>query len=203
MAFSVTTLTLGLLLVDTRGVTVPNIIIAPAMFYGGVVQCLVGFFEIFTENTFGMVTFASYGAFWIAYAAILMDDTFGIISAYEKADPTGLMFNHAVGIFLVGWLVLTTLLMICTIRSTLGLFSVFFALEMTIISLMAGYFTGSENCITAGGALACITGIVGFYNGFGGLATKENSWISFKVIYMPGAHRLPPSGQEALVEGHS
>jgi succinate-acetate transporter protein len=150
-----------------------------------------------------MVTFGSFDAFWISYAAILMDNTFGIISAYNKLDPTGVMFNHAVGIFLIAWFILATLLMICTVRSTVGLFSVFLALDSTFIVLIAGYFTGSSNCITAGGALAIVTGILGFYNGFGGLATKENSWINIKPLYMPGANRLPASGQETLVQGHS
>jgi hypothetical protein len=44
-AFSVTIVTLGLLLVHTRGVMAPNIVIAPSLFYGGIVQCLVEFFE--------------------------------------------------------------------------------------------------------------------------------------------------------------
>jgi succinate-acetate transporter protein len=195
-AFGCTALTLGLLLVKTGGVMAPNIAIGPCLFYGGIIQILVGFFEIFTENTFGMVAFSSYGAFWLSYAAILMDDTFGIITAYNTLDPSGKMFNHALGVALIGWLFLTTLLLICTIRSTVGLFSVFLSLEAAFVVLIAGYFTESANCIKAGGALTCIVGILGFYNGFAGLATKENSWIVVTPIYMPGAHRLPAPGQE-------
>lgn len=201
-AFSLTTLTLGLLLLETRGVAVPNVICGLALFYGGAVQVIAGIFEIFVENTFGMVTFCSYGCFWISYAAILMDGQFGIASAYNEADPSGQMFNHAVGIFLIGWLVFTTLLLMCTVRSTVAMFSVVLALELTILMLIAGYFSGSAKCHRAGGAFCVVTGILGFFNAFAGLATKENSYISVKPLYMPGAHRIRP-GEVPNIEGHS
>ena len=42
--------------------------IALAIFFGGVVEIVVGFAELFTGNTFAMTVFGGYGAFWLSSA---------------------------------------------------------------------------------------------------------------------------------------
>jgi succinate-acetate transporter protein len=118
------------------------------------------------------------GVFFLSLAAIFMDETFHIQSAYLELDPTGRMLNNAIGLYLSGWLILTTLLLICTVRSTLPLFSTVLCLDLLFVLLTAGYMSGSTSVMRGAGGVALATAILGFYNSFAGVATKENSWIA-------------------------
>jgi succinate-acetate transporter protein len=118
-----------------------------------------------------------------------MDETFHIQSAYLELDPTGRMLNNAIGLYLTGWLILTTMLLICTVRSTVPLFSTFLCLDLLFMLLTAGYMSGSASVMRGAGGVALATAILGFYNSFAGVATKENSWVELKPLFMPGAQR--------------
>src|ERR1017187_4851002 len=61
-----------------------------AFFYGGIAQLLAGMMEFVRKNTFAAVAFTSYGAFWLAFYALVN---------FQKA----LGANNSVGIFLLGW----------------------------------------------------------------------------------------------------
>ena len=52
-AFASTTLVLSLYNVEARHVTVPNVVVGMALFYGGLAQLLAGMWEFVTGNTFG------------------------------------------------------------------------------------------------------------------------------------------------------
>lgn len=52
-AFASTTLVLSLYNVQARGITVPNVVVGMAIFYGGLAQLLAGMWEFATGNTFG------------------------------------------------------------------------------------------------------------------------------------------------------
>jgi succinate-acetate transporter protein len=52
-AFASTTLVLSLYNVQARHVTVPNVVVGMALFYGGLAQLLAGMWEFATGNTFG------------------------------------------------------------------------------------------------------------------------------------------------------
>jgi uncharacterized protein len=52
-AFASTTLVLSLYNVQAHGVTVPNVVVGMALFYGGLSQLLAGMWEFVTGNTFG------------------------------------------------------------------------------------------------------------------------------------------------------
>jgi len=58
-AFASTTLVLSLYNVEARHVTVPNVIVGMALFYGGLAQLLAGMWEFVTGNTFGAT-----GEYW-------------------------------------------------------------------------------------------------------------------------------------------
>jgi hypothetical protein len=47
-----------------------TIVVGLAIFYGGIVQFAAGMWELRVGNTFGAVAFASYGGFWMSFAAI-------------------------------------------------------------------------------------------------------------------------------------
>ncbi|KAK4046102.1 hypothetical protein OIV83_006355 [Microbotryomycetes sp. JL201] len=97
--FALTTFMLSLINMQTRGVTVPNIVVGPALFYGGLAQLLAGMWEFACGNTFGATAFSSYGAFWLSYAFIVSPWA-QIESSYEDES----MLAHGVGFFLFGLL---------------------------------------------------------------------------------------------------
>ena len=102
-AFALTTFVLSLINCEARGVTIPNIVVGLAFFYGGAAQLVAGMFELAVGNTFGGVALSSYGGFWGAWAAIQVD-SFGIKAAYANNTEE---LHYAVGIFLIGWFIFT------------------------------------------------------------------------------------------------
>ena len=139
------------------------------------VQCsfLAGVWELAVGNTFGGTALTSYGAFWLSFAAINVEN-FGIAAAYGD-DVT--QFHNAVGFYLIAWGIFTFMLWLCTIKSTLAFTSLFFLLFLTFILLGAGDLTGKLGVTRAGGVMGVITAFVGFYNAFAGVATKQNSYF--------------------------
>ena len=69
-AFGMTTILLSVHNAGVTGLSSP--ILAMALFYGGIAQVIVGIMEWKKNNSFGMLTFGSFGFFWISFAAILM-----------------------------------------------------------------------------------------------------------------------------------
>lgn len=184
-AFAFTTFILSLYNARAMGITIPNVTVSSACFYGGACQFLAGAWELLLGNTFGGTALCSYGAFWLSYAAIFIE-SFEIASAYD--DET--MFTNAVGFYLLAWGLFTFMLVLVTIKSTLAFFLLFFFLMLTFFVLAAGEFTQSIGTARAGGVLGVITAILGWYNAFAGTADKQNSY--FRVHSLP----LPKFGSQ-------
>ena len=53
IAFASTTLVLSLYNVHARHISIPNVIVGMALFYGGLAQFVAGMWEFATGNTFG------------------------------------------------------------------------------------------------------------------------------------------------------
>ena len=94
-----------------------------------------------------MLCFA--GGFWISFGFISLPAS-GISQAYE-GDPQ--MFNNALGMYLVGWTIFTTLMFICALRTNLVLIAAFFTLDLTYIMLDCYQFTGEIIFNKIGGIL--------------------------------------------------
>lgn len=84
-AFALTTFLLSLINIGVRGTATPNIVVAAAFGYGGLVQLLAGMWEMAVGNTFGATALSSYGGFWISFAIIFTPGGFNILSEYETA----------------------------------------------------------------------------------------------------------------------
>ncbi|RCK56266.1 Ammonia transport outward protein 2 [Candida viswanathii] len=136
---------------------IPNVVVSLACFYGGAAQFLAGLWEFIAGNTFGFTALTSYGAFWLSYAAILIDN-FGIGAAYEGTEQMA----DAVGFFLLGWVIFTFILFLNTLKSTLS----FSAL--------------------AGGVMGVITAFIAWYNALAGTATSTNSYFVPYSVPLPG-----------------
>src|SRR5579885_53097 len=101
-----------------------------ALAYGGLAQLLAGMWEFKNGNTFGGVAFSSYGAFWIS---------FWVLFNAAGSAPTG---KTDVAWYLLGWTIVTGLLLLGTLRLNFGLVAVFLLLFLTFLLLCIGGFNG-------------------------------------------------------------
>lgn len=128
-------------------------------------------------NTFGATALSSYGGFWISFAIILTPGGFAIGDAYTDKND----FNHAIGFYLAGWFIFTTILLICTLRSTVAFFLLFFTLDLAFLFLTIGHLqlqdagvgkpkTTQVGCIKAGGVFGLLAAFLAWYNALAGIA---------------------------------
>jgi len=187
-AFALTTFVLSLINMKARNVTEANLVVAAAFGYGGLVQLCAGMWEMAVGNTFGATALSSYGGFWISYAIILTPGGFEIITAL--GGGTSSAFLDSVGFFLMGWFIFTTILLFCTLRSTVMFFLLFFWLDMAFLLLGVGHLQhdkGAPNssCIKAGGLFGLLAAFWAWYNAWAGIADSTNSFFTPPVIHFP------------------
>ena len=120
-----------------------------------------------TGNTFGATALSSYGGFWIGTAIILTPGGFAIHDALAEESATA--FADSFGIYLFGWFIFTFLLLICTLRSTVAFFTLFFTLDLAFLFLGLGYLyhdaAGAANIplIRTGGAFGILAAFTAWF----------------------------------------
>jgi len=198
-AFALTTFVLSLVNLQARNVTTPDIVIASAFGYGGLVQLLAGMWEMAVGNTFGATALSSYGGFWIAFGITLTPGGFQIVSGYESAATSAgrsaasgaQEFGHAFGFFLFGWFIFTFMMVVATLRSTVAFFFLFFTLDMAFLLLGIGYIlTDAEGkqpvpIIKAGGVFGILAAFTAWYNALAGILDDTNSFFVMPVAHFP------------------
>ncbi|KAF2402804.1 hypothetical protein EJ06DRAFT_527781 [Trichodelitschia bisporula] len=191
-AFALTTFVLSLINLQTRGVTESNIVVGLALAYGGLVQLLAGMWEIAAGNTFGATALSSYGGFWIAFGFTLTPG-FGIVTALGGAKAAH--FNDSMGYFLMGWFIFTFILLLCTLRSTVAFFFLFFTLDMAFLLLAIGHLarnadgTLNISCIKGGGGFGMLAAFLAWYNALAGIADSTNSFFVIPVAHFPWSEK--------------
>ncbi|KAJ1962501.1 hypothetical protein GGI12_002613 [Dipsacomyces acuminosporus] len=193
-AFALTTFVLSLHngAIGVPAGTPPNVVTGLAFFYGGICQLLAGMWEFASNNTFGATAFTSFGGFWMAYAALLIPD-FGVGSAFKLIDKD--VHSHAVGIFLLGWVIMTFIFFLATLRTNLGLCSLFAFLDITFILLCAGEWNAKANVVKAGGYFGLFTALIAWYIAASDLINKQNSFFT-----LPNPSLAPSSSRANYVE---
>merc|ERR1712093_951457 len=155
-AFALTTFVLSLLNLNTRNLAgINSIVIGLAFGYGGLVQLLAGMWEIAVGNTFGGTALSSSGGF-------------EIVSSIEAAGGESAVLN-SLGFYLMGWFIFTFLLLICTLKSTVAFFFLFFVLDLAFLLLGIAYLrpvdgAPSPGCTRAGGAFGILAAFAAWYN---------------------------------------
>ncbi|KAL0262563.1 Meiotically up-regulated protein 86 protein [Diplodia seriata] len=187
-AFALTTFVLSLINMKTCDIAEPNIVVALAYGYGGLVQLLAGMWEMAVGNTFGATALSSYGGFWLSFAIVLTPGGFNIVSTLEESDPA--QFTNSFGLYLMGWFIFTFILLMCTLRSTVAFFFLFFTLDLAFLMLGIGYLKGTgghpqPNLITAGGAFGILAAFAAWYNALAGIADSSNSFFVIPVAHFP------------------
>ncbi|KAJ2000342.1 hypothetical protein GGI04_004190 [Coemansia thaxteri] len=168
----------------------PNVVVGLAFFYGGLCQLLAGMWEFAAGNTFGATAFSSYGGFWMSYAAILTP-WFGVLDALEAAGST--VTSHALGIFLLGWAIMTFIFFLATLRTNLGMCLLFAFLDITFILLCAGEWNSKPRVSQAGGYFGMFTALIAWYIAASDLIGHHNSFFA-----LPNPSLAPRSSQRAI-----
>ncbi|KAF1843367.1 uncharacterized protein K460DRAFT_357103 [Cucurbitaria berberidis CBS 394.84] len=144
-------------------------------FAGGLLMVLGGLGEWILGNTFPFVVFTSFGGFWLGYGATLQPfyNSYGAYRNPAVQSSTGLEtvgFNVGVAYFLLCMALLCFVYLICSIRTNLIFFLIFFTLVPTF-ALLAGTFLQLANgrpalagrLQEAAGAFAFVTCLCGWY----------------------------------------
>ncbi|OAG44406.1 hypothetical protein AYO21_01402 [Fonsecaea monophora] len=142
-------------------------------------------------NTFGATALSSYGGFWIAFAIVLTPGGFQIVSSIEEAGGAQ-AFANSFAFFLFGCFIFTTILLVCTLKSTLAFFLLFLTLDLAFLMLACSYLTtGSTNVhlTRAGGAFGLAAAFLAWYNALAGLADTSNSFVIIPVAHFPWSEK--------------
>jgi succinate-acetate transporter protein len=113
--------------------------------------------EFRTGNTFGALAFTSFGAFWISFAAF--------VQWFEKGIPESVV-GQSVGVYLVGWAIFTTYMLIASLRTTGAIALVFALLAVTFWLLAIGNWTTTDGIVKAGGFVGIATAVAAWYASF-------------------------------------
>ncbi|KAF4627258.1 hypothetical protein G7Y89_g10894 [Cudoniella acicularis] len=194
--FALTTFLLSAINMQTLGVTTPNIVVAAAFAYGGLVQLLAGMWEMAIGNTFGATSLSSFGGFWISIAIILTPGGFAIESSYDSLE-----FQHAFSLFLFGWFIFTTLLLLCTLSSSLAHLSIFLSLSPAFLCLalshlyphitsaststIAATWAPNEQLTFAGGVFGMLSAFAAWYNALAGIVGTGFTFFTLPVGHFP------------------
>ncbi|KXG45174.1 GPR1/FUN34/yaaH protein [Penicillium griseofulvum] len=187
-AFALTTFVLSAINMGTLDIGSPNIVVGLAFGYGGLVQLLSGMWEMAVGNTFGATALSSYGGFWIAFAMVLTPGGFEI---EKNLGGAGAKFYDSMGLFLMGWFIFTTIMLFCTLKSTVAFFLLFFTLDITFLLLGICYLhrgaDGHPNVPIqkAGGFFGFLAAFAAWYNALAGIADTSNSFFIIPVAHFP------------------
>lgn len=148
--FALTTWLLSLVNIGVFGETSVPLVLATAFAFGGTAQFVAGMLEFPRGNTFGLVAFCSYGAFWWSFALFVEYFAHGVPHAF-------------VGWYLAMWGVFTFYMWVASLRLNRAVQLVFLPLFLTFFVLAAGEFTGMKLVTTIGGYLGLVTAAFAFY----------------------------------------
>lgn len=131
-------------------------ILAMAIFYGGIAQIFAGVFEWRKANTFATTAFVSYGFFWLTLAGIIVLPKLGWA---EK--PSEVAMASYLGI----WGLMSFIMFIGTLRLNRALQVTFFLLVVAFALLAVGDLIGSKTLKTIAGWEGILLGFSAFYTG--------------------------------------
>jgi len=167
-----------------RGVRIPNMAVPLLVFFGGLIQIIVGLWEMYIGNTFAATLFSVYGSFNWTLAGIFLP-SLGVIDAYEL--PNGELseqFGQAVGIFLFAWMMVSVVCVIGGLRSSGAIIVTLICAVFTLCFFAIFFLNGSDGCRIAGGCFGLATAAGSWWAGVSGFWTKESTyeWIRLNPI---------------------
>ncbi|MCX4817355.1 acetate uptake transporter family protein [Streptomyces sp. NBC_01239] len=189
-----------------------TIVLAGTFFYGGIVQLVAGFFALASGATFAAAFLTAYGAFWLGYTVIefwAAPHIAGAAAAAAKAggasaEASAAAGGHAVmqslGLFLIGWLVVTLVFGIASLGTNGVIVSAFALLTLTIVLLVTAYLGASsagvpsDSVLKTAGYVEIVLAAVAFYLV---LAELTNDIRGRAVLPLFALNRAPQAAAQA------
>jgi hypothetical protein len=137
-----------------------------AMMYGGLGQLLVAIFELFKGASFSFAVFGSYGAFWLGWALVFLQNK-SLESEYT-AD-----YTDGKTAWFIQWGVLTFCFWLIALRKNLCLIAVLGLLSLTFFVLAAASGSGDANVKKAAGYCGFFTAVAAWYTAIAELVNEE------------------------------
>jgi len=136
-----------------------SLVVATALFYGGIVQILAGMWEFRKDNTIAATIFSSYGGFLVAFGVVFLPG-FGIFQALNGAA----ILHPALGLFFLCWTIFSALLFLGSLRTNLALLIVLLLMFLSYLFLTIGELAGaSVGLLIIGGWLGIVCALVAWY----------------------------------------
>jgi succinate-acetate transporter protein len=135
------------------------VVLGMALAYGGVAQLLAGMWEVRRGNSFGALTFASYGAFWLSYW--LLEQFF------VRGIPAGER-GSALGLYFIAWAIFTGLLWVASTRTTAVVSVMLLALAVSFLLLGIGDAGSHGQLVKIGGWFGLGATAAALYGAFAG-----------------------------------
>ncbi len=145
--------------------------LALALVYGGGVQILAGMWEFARKNTFGSLMFGSFGAFWVSYYVLAK---FVIPEVHTSSVP------EALGVFLLGWAVLSFYMTIASLRISGAIVVLFVLLTATFVILTIAQFQSLDGLLKVGGWVGVAAAAAAWYASCAGVVNE-----TFKRAIVP------------------
>jgi hypothetical protein len=133
------------------------VVLPLALFYGGLVQLLAGMWEFRKGNTFGATAFASFGAFWLSYAAYVK---------FVVPDLPVASAHKATGLYLLAWAIFTAYMILASVRVSGAVMMVFITLTATFVLLTIGALGQHPEITKVGGIVGLVTAGFAWYASF-------------------------------------
>lgn len=138
-----------------------------AVFLGGLLQIMVAIFEIIKGSSFSFAVFGCYGAFWLGWALVVIQNESLASSFGETPYTTGKT------LWFIEWGILTCCFFVITLRKNICLICVFALLAITFFLLAAATATGSSSVKTVAGYFGFLTAVGAWYTGVAELVNEE------------------------------
>lgn len=146
--FALTTFTLGLYTSGQFHAQGMVLVLPLAVFYGGLVQLIAGYFALARGELFAAAFMTSYGAFWFSYVGV-------VLYVVPHAGPAA---HQALTIFLIMWTVITLIFTLATLGTNLVVLTTFIVFVIALLLEIIGnaMLTGAAtaNSLTKAGGYA-------------------------------------------------
>ena len=158
VGFGFTTVMLSLINAGVLPKGGEQVVLPLAFAFGGLIQILAGLLEFKGGNTFGMVAFLSYGAFWWWFTFLVLLGGHGVLDLSQAGST--------IAVTLLGWGVFTLYMWVATFKLNKALWWVFLTLWITFFLLGFGALLGVGGLSVAGGWVGVLCGLIAVYTSF-------------------------------------
>lgn len=164
VGFGLTTVMLSLINAGVLPKGGEPVVLPLAFAFGGLIQIIAGLLEFKAGNTFGMVAFLAYGAFWWWFAFLVLLGGLGVLDLSQAGST--------IAVTLIGWGVFTLYMWVATFKATKALWWVFLTLWITFFLLGFGDLLGIGGVSQAGGWVGLLCGLIAMYTSFAIVANE-------------------------------